>query len=125
MSLIVLAGLLAACGGQRPAAGPAAAPAALVAGTVSAGPVSPVSRAGQPDTRPVPGVTVWARHGSTVVAVAHTNGAGRYELALHPGTYVIVAESERYQLFILQPRTVSVSPGQRLTVDFVLDTGIR
>ncbi len=119
--LIVLAELLVACGSQQPAAG---AHASLVTGTVAAGPVSPLARPGKPATRPVPGAAVEALRGSDVVAVTHTDEAGRYELMLHPGTYLIRAESSGLLSKELG-KTVTIFAGQRLTVSFILDTGIR
>lgn len=121
--LICLAGLLwliVACGSQHPAG----YRTCLVTGTVQAGPVSPVARAGEPGTRPVAGATVEALRGTDVVAVARTDAAGRYELLLQPGSYVILAKPDQYR-----PRnpgeTITVSAGETRTVNFVLDTGIR
>jgi hypothetical protein len=119
--LIVLAELLVACGSQQPAAGTRAS---LVTGVVAAGPVSPLARPGKPVTRPVPGAAVEALRGSDVVAVTHTDEAGRYELMLHPGTYLIRAESSGLLSRELG-KTVTIFAGQRLTVSFILDTGIR
>jgi hypothetical protein len=112
---------MVACGSQQPGS---ASRASLVAGTVVAGPVSPVQRVGESATRPVHQATVQALRGSDIVAVAHTDTAGRYELTLQPGTYVILAKADRYQS--KKPsETVTVSAGQTRTMDFVFDTGIR
>jgi carboxypeptidase family protein len=91
---------------------------------VAAGPIAPVSRPGQADTRPVRGATIEAMRESKVVAVAHTDKAGRYTLTLPPGTYVILVTANAY-LTKRSSKTVSVSAGQTLKVGFVLDTGIR
>jgi hypothetical protein len=119
--LIVLAELVVACGSQRPGAGPSAS---LVTGTVAAGPVSPVARPGVPSTRPVRGATVDALRGDKIVAVAHTDDVGRYQLRLQPGTYVITVKADQY-LSKKAGQTVTISAGETLTADFVLDTGIR
>jgi hypothetical protein len=119
--LLVLLELIVACGSQRPPGNP---PASWVAGTVAAGPVSPVARPGEPATRPVRGATVEALRGSKVVAVAHTDRAGRYNLALPPGTYVILVTARGY-LSKHSSKTVAVSAGETLKLAFVLDTGIR
>jgi hypothetical protein len=96
----------------------------LVTGTVVAGPVSPVARPSAAATRPVAGATVEALRGSDIVATARTNAAGRYQLTLQPGTYVIQAKADRYSS--KQPgKTISISAGQTRTIDFVFDTGIR
>ncbi len=60
-----------------------------------------------------------------MVATARSNGAGHYELTLQPGTYAIRVTSDGYPLARQQPRIVTVSAGQRETVNFQLDTGIR
>jgi hypothetical protein len=122
LCLITLIGLVQACGVQRPETG---SPEALIGGTISAGPISPVSRVGHPNTRPVQGASVEALHGTEVVAVAHTDHAGHYELKLRPGTYAIQATSDRYRFARPQPKIVTVSAGERETINFVLDTGIR
>jgi Carboxypeptidase regulatory-like domain len=119
---VVLAGLMvAACGTQRPAATP---PASQVSGTVVAGPISPVARPGAPTTRPVRGATVEAQRGTEVVAVTHTDGAGRYELRLPPGTYVILAKADRY-FAKMSSQTVTLSAGEMRKIDLLIDTGIR
>jgi carboxypeptidase family protein len=121
IAVIVLLGSMVACGSLRPGAG---SRAALVTGTVLAGPVSPVSRPGVPATRPVRQATVEALRGSDIVAAARTDAAGRYKLALQPGTYVIRAKAGRY-LSRKPAETINISSGETRTVDFVFDTGIR
>jgi len=120
-ALITITGLIVACGSQRPAADP---PASLVTGTVAAGPISPLARPGVPATRAVPGATVAALRGNKVVATTYTNEAGRYELRLQPGTYLIRAQSDKY-LSREKSKEVTLARGDRLTVNLVLDTGIR
>jgi hypothetical protein len=95
-----------------------------VAGHVSAGPVTPVSRPGQPDTRPVDGARVEALRGTDVVALTSTDRAGYYQLQLAPGTYVIAVTYPGLRPSPLE-KTVAVSAGQLHTLNFVLDTGIR
>jgi len=119
--LIIVMGLIVSCGSHRPGAGP---PAALVTGTVAAGPVAPLARPGVPATRAVRGATVEALRGNHVMATAHTDEAGRYELKLQPGTYLIRTQSDKY-LSRETSKTVTLSAGQKLTVNLVFDTGIR
>lgn len=118
--MIVLFALIAACGSQ-PAGGPSAS---LVEGVVAAGPIFPVSRPGAPDTRPVGAAEVQALRDGEVVAVTRTDAGGRYELRLGPGAYLIVASSDRY-LRRRQSHPVSVAAAESVTVNFLLDTGIR
>ena len=98
--------------------------ASVVAGHVSAGPVTPVSRPGQPNTRPVDGARVEALRGTEVVAFTSTDHAGYYQLQLAPGTYVIAVTYPRLRPSP-QEMTAVVSAGRRQTLNFVLDTGIR
>jgi len=122
LCLIALVELAAGCGSQRPGT---ASPVASIAGTVLAGPISPVSRAGHPNTRPVQGASVEALRGSQVVAAARSDSAGHYDLKVQPGTYAIRVTSAGYLLARQQPRIITVSAGQRETVTFQRDTGIR
>jgi carboxypeptidase family protein len=97
-----------------------------VEGTVEAGPIRPVIMVGdsRPNTRPVAGAVVEALHEGSVAATSTTDDAGRYELRVRPGTYLVRATAAG--LHTKEPaRTVTVSPGETLTVRFVLDTGIR
>ena len=119
--LIILTGLSVGCGSSRPGTGP---PATLVTGRVAAGPVAPLARPGVPATRAVRGATVEALRGNQVMATAYTDEAGRYELRLQPGTYLIRTQSDKY-LSRQASKTVTLSRGQRLTVNLVFDTGIR
>jgi carboxypeptidase family protein len=121
IGLIVIAELMVACGSQHPSARPATS---AVTGMVAAGPVSPVARPGQPATHPVRGAIVEALRGGHVVAVTHTDNAGRYELSLPPGTYVILVKDERY-FSMRKSENVALSAGDTTRVVFVLDTGIR
>jgi hypothetical protein len=75
-------------------------------------------------TRAVRGATVEALRGNHVMATAYTDEAGRYELRLQPGTYLIRTQSDKY-LSKQASKTVTISRGQELTVNLVFDTGIR
>jgi len=120
-ALIAITGLIVACGSQRPAAG---RPVSLVRGKVAAGPISPLARPGMPATRAVPGATVEALRGTQVMAATRTGETGRYELRLQPGTYLIRARSGKY-LSKETSKAVTLTKGNRLTVNLVFDTGIR
>jgi carboxypeptidase family protein len=117
---IIVTALIAACGSVRPAAD---RPTSLVTGIVAAGPVSPGARPTVPASRAVPGVIVEALRGNQVIATAYTDEAGRYELRLQPGTYLIRTQSDKY-LSREESRTVTLSRGQKMTVNLVFDTGI-
>jgi hypothetical protein len=120
--LIVLVELMVACGSQQPTTG---SRGSLIVGTVTAGPIVPVERVGRPNTRPLPGATVEALRGSDVVAVTRSDDRGRYELTVRPGTYLIRAKPPGRFLGKNPVKTVTTSAGETLTVNFLLDTGIR
>jgi hypothetical protein len=96
-----------------------------VVGTVSAGPVTPVARAGTPDSRPLPGVTVEAVRDGAVVAAVRSDDRGRYQLTVSPGSCLIRVEAPGRFLSRHPGETVTVAAGQTVTVSFTLDTGIR
>jgi hypothetical protein len=77
-----------------------------------------------PASRTVPGTAVEALRENQVMATAYTDEAGRYELRLQPGTYLIRAQSDKY-LSRQASKTVTLSRRQKLTVNLVFDTGIR
>jgi len=111
--------------GGRAGSSPAPSPApGLVSGHVTAGPITPVSRPGQPNTRPVAGARVEALRGTDVAAVTSTDRAGYYQVPLPPGTYVIAVTYPGLRPAPMT-RTAVVSAGRPETLDFVLDTGIR
>jgi len=91
---------------------------------VSAGPISPVSRPGHKNSRPVPGDRVEAVRDGKLVSVTYTDKSGRYRFSLPPGTYVIEAGSAGYR-HMPKPETVTVRAGRVHIVDFMLETGIR
>lgn len=122
MLLLAALELMVACGSQHPVTGP---PASFVVGTVTAGPISPVQRPGKPNARPAPGATIEALRGSDAVAVARANDRGHYRLTVRPGTYLIRVKPPAGYLPRNQVKTVTISGGETLTVNFLLDTGIR
>jgi len=113
--------MVAGCGQQR-ASG---SQASVVAGTVTAGPVTPVQQVGRPNSRPLPGATIEALRGGDVVAAARSDDRGRYRLTVRPGTYLIRVMPAGRFLSKSPDKTVTVSAGETLTVNFLLDTGIR
>jgi len=119
--MIMVVGLLVACGGPS---APGSSGRATVAGAVSAGPACPVERAGSPcPNRPVAGATVQVHHGDHVVAETRTDSGGHYSLGVAPGVYTIIATAGGY--FSTARQVVSVRPGEQRNVDLVIDTGIR
>src|SRR5216683_811013 len=62
------------------------------------------------------------RADGNAVAATTTDEAGRYELRVQPGTYLIRVKDNRRSF---PGETVTISTGETLTVDFLLDIGIR
>jgi len=91
---------------------------------VSAGPISPVSRPGHKNSRPVPGDRVEAVRDGELVSVTYTDKSGRYRFTLPPGTYVIEAGPAGYR-HTPKPQTVTALAESEHTVDFMLETGMR
>lgn len=97
---------------------------AVITGTVEAGPIYPLIIAGKPKTRAVAGAVVEVLYGRHPAAVCTTDDLGRYEVTLSYGTYLIRAMGKG--LYSAEPgKTVTVAAGDRLTVNFILDTGRR
>ena len=111
--------------GRTSATTPAPRAGVAVTGRVAAGPVTPVAQAGNPGSRPMPGVRVEALRGTRVVAVARTDRRGYYRLRLRPGLYVIMVRVRGLPAQQPTSRTIIVSAGTRQTVNFTVDTGIR
>jgi hypothetical protein len=95
-----------------------------VYGYVTAGPTCPVERVDQPcPPRPVPTV-VEARGVGGAVASTESDGSGRYEFHLPPGSYVIVVGGSA--AWPRCPETpVSLMAGVTTRADISCDTGIR
>jgi Carboxypeptidase regulatory-like domain len=90
-------------------------PTSLITGTVERA-RRPNLLVGEPAGPPVPRATVEALDETKVVATATTDDASRYELQVHPGTYLIrMAAGGRGQM-------VTIAAGEAMTVRFVLDT---
>jgi hypothetical protein len=100
-----------------------------IRGTAVVGPISPVERPGQENTRPLPGamlrITGDARGGEAQETTADANG--RFEVALRPGVYRILPlpPDPTAQLPRATPLTVKVRPGRFETLRIVYDSGIR
>jgi len=105
--------LLVGAGGKASASG--------LRGMVVLDPGYPVCKAGMPCSRPATNALLrfW-RHGH-VVAHTRTDGAGRYRIALRPGTYRVTSATGT----VLAPIRTTVATGRYRSVTFRLDTGIR
>jgi hypothetical protein len=100
-----------------------------VRGVATAGPISPVERPGVPNTRPLSNalITVQPAGGGQEIARTRTGRDGRFEIALSPGTYLLVPlpPEPAARLPRAEPRTVRVQEGKFTEVVVEYDTGIR
>lgn len=118
---LVLAGMLAACGGGEPPADTG------VEGTVTMGPMCPVVQAGQdcPDAPYAAKLTVTLAAGKSV-ARASAAADGSYRIPLEAGDYLLQAEASDGGLFPASAgHPFSVLEGAWTRLDVTLDSGIR
>jgi hypothetical protein len=121
LAALVLAGVLAACGGGEPPADTG------VEGTVTMGPMCPVVQAGQdcPDAPYAAKLTVMLATGK-IVARASAAEDGSYRIPLEAGDYLLQAGASNGGPFPASagyPFSVIVGAWTRL--DVTLDSGIR
>jgi len=100
-----------------------------IRGVAMEGPISPVERPGVPNTRPLPYaiITVKPASGGAEIARQQANANGRFQIALPPGTYLIVPLPPQPGSFFPRgmPQTVTVPPGVFVNLTVQYDTGIR
>ena len=93
-------------------------------GTVRRGPITPVCQVGVPCDAPFSaGFEVLL--GQIAVARFQSDSAGRYQVLLAPGTYVVVPDSSAPIFPKGQTRQVNVGPVGLTQLDLEFDTGIR
>jgi Prealbumin-like fold domain len=100
-----------------------------IQGIAVEGPISPVERPGVPNTRPLAGaiITVQPAGGGQEIARQATDANGQFQIALNPGTYLIVPLPPQPGAFLPRgtPQTVTVPAGAFVNVTVQYDTGIR
>jgi hypothetical protein len=100
-----------------------------IRGVALAGPISPVERPGVPNTAPLPDalITVQPERGGPEIARGRTDRDGRFEIALPPGTYLLVPLPPQpgTRLPRGEQQTVVVPAGRFAEVVVRYDTGIR
>ena len=96
-----------------------------IEGRVLLGPRCPVVTEESPcPDKPVSAEVVALRLDDREVFSAQSGSDGRFRLALGPGTYEIQALVTAGAMFA-KPVSVTVPPGEYVSVDVLLDTGIR
>ena len=123
----LVAGLIAVTG--HPAGSDPAVAASGIRGVARVGPISPVVRPGQPDSRPLPGavITVQPPRGGRELVRVRADGSGRFQLKLNPGSYLLVPlpPDPGAQLPMGKPQPVVVRPGRFTEVTVRYDSGLR
>jgi hypothetical protein len=120
--LFVLATLLTSCGDRVPATSDSG-----ISGVVVSGPQCPVETLQSPcPDLPVADIVVrvTAADGS-LAAEPMTDAAGRFEVTLDPGDYVLQPEVEGGGASSAKPQQVAVVEGSFVEVTLLVDTGIR
>ncbi|MBP1919289.1 carboxypeptidase-like regulatory domain-containing protein [Youngiibacter multivorans] len=95
-------------------------------GTVTIGPVSPVSKQGEPDSIPYPDAAFVVRNlatGKKIKAVSDKDGL--FQILVPEGRYMLESESGGMQLPFLKPVEVEVIKGSFTEVVVSFDSGIR
>jgi hypothetical protein len=100
-----------------------------IRGLAQAGPVAPVERAGEPNTRPLANalIVVQPARGGREIARRRTGPDGRFIIPLPPGVYLLtpLPPNPRALLPRAQRRTITIRPRQMTDVVIDYDTGIR
>jgi hypothetical protein len=100
-----------------------------IRGIALEGPITPVERPGEPNTRPLPGaiITVQPAGGGPELARQQADATGAFQIALDPGTYTIVPLPPDPTQFLPRgsPQEITVMPDQVVDVTVNYDTGIR
>jgi hypothetical protein len=125
-ALLVVAGCGTATTGARGGAGPAVASG--IRGTTSSGPACPVQRPGSSCShRPIRAViSVTRPRSAATVGSTTTDRAGRFQLKLPPGSYLLVARTlDPLPNGGTQRRSVTVTDGAFTKVAISFDSGIR
>jgi hypothetical protein len=101
-----------------------------IQGTAIVGPISPVTRPGVPNSQPLPGavIEIETADGSSVVTTVTADQNGNFQVALAPGTYLLVPlppKSGPAMYVEGFQQTVVVGPGPDMTnVTVQYDSGI-
>lgn len=131
---VLVAGSAWTSGGLRLAAArylgdPALDAASGIAGQALVGPIYPVARPGEPNTRPLAGavIDVETADGSRLIAEVVADQDGKFRLALAPGRYRLVPKPPQPGSPYPRgtPQTVVVTAGEFTSVTVNYDSGIR
>ena len=120
LSLVLVAGAVASCGGDGAGDGTSG-----IRGRALSGPNCPVEVEGSPcPDLPWEGTVIAIDTETDEEFPVQTDADGRFELPLEPGSYEVSIVSESSPPFA-KPQTVTVDPGSFTEVVVSVDTGIR
>ena len=125
IGMIAVVGGLTAAACNNPASDPEGGsvhPTTGLTGTILRGPIMPVCQVNVPCDGPM-AAQFSVKQNSRTVATFQTDSAGRFTIALRPGTYVIVPNAD--PLMNQQSAPVTVQAHGLTSVQLRFDTGIR
>lgn len=97
-----------------------------VRGTVLLGPQCPVVQEDSPcPDEPIDGAGIEVLQEGVVVKTATSGADGRFQVAVAPGTYELRAVPPEGVGMSVKPVSVTVTAGEFVEVDLLVDTGIR
>ena len=119
---LLLAVVLAGCGGSSPASPPSG-----VQGIVLVSPTCPVERLNSPcPPRPIAVTIVVDDSQGTEVARGQSGGDGRFKIDVRPGTYTLSGLNVNHSPLPRPiPKTITVAQGSYTNVTLEYDSGIR
>ncbi len=82
-------------------------------------------RQGVPSSGPLARTEFVVQQDERTVAEFVTDDAGRFQIALAPGTYTIVGKGPKRRIGSYGPKTVEVVAGRMMRVEWDFDTGMR
>ena len=105
--------------------GDAQTPDSGILGTVTIGPLNPVSQPGQIDSKPYSAtIDIRTIPEGELIATVISDEQGKFRVALEPGTYLVEPQSNG-QLPFAETQEVAVSEGRFVEVKIDYDSGIR
>lgn len=82
-------------------------------------------RQGEDSSRPMPNENFVVRKGTEEVARFTTDAEGRFQVALAPGDYVVLARDQQHKFGGWGPFPVKVEAGKMTKKNFDCDSGMR
>ena len=115
--------LLAGCSGDSTSTG-------TLEGRVTIGPISPVEQPGEkppapPEVYEARKIMVYDSNGSRLIKEVNLGQDGYYSTTLKPGTYTVDINHIGIDSSSDVPIKIEISPGETVSLDIDIDTGIR